>query len=106
MRDKFDVAFANDDTDADRHWHRTRSNGQMNLNHTTSLRRSPICSRTARNGGDSAVGKTIVSSAIIDRVKGNRQAVENPVRFKWFVERPQRRFCSDLPARKAPARRS
>jgi phosphoglucomutase len=87
MRDKFDVAFAND-TDADRHGVVTRSNGLMNPNHYLA---AAICYLFANRPdwrADSAVGKTIVSSGIIDRVaaKLGRKLVETPVGFKWFVD--------------------
>jgi phosphoglucomutase len=87
MRDKFDVAFAND-TDADRHGIVTRSNGLMNPNHFLAAGIAYLFEHRPEWGRDSAVGKTIVSSAIIDRVakKLGRKLVETPVGFKWFVE--------------------
>jgi phosphoglucomutase len=87
MRDTFDVAFAND-TDADRHGIVTRSNGLMNPNHYLAAAISYLFANRPQWRGDSAVGKTIVSSAIIDRVakKIGRQLVETPVGFKWFVD--------------------
>jgi len=87
MRDRFDVAFAND-TDADRHGIVTRSNGLMNPNHYLAAAISYLFENRPQWRGDSAVGKTIVSSAIIDRVakKLGRPLVETPVGFKWFVE--------------------
>jgi phosphoglucomutase len=87
MRDKFDVAFAND-TDADRHGIVTRSNGLMNPNHYLAAAISYLFENRPNWGRDSAVGKTIVSSAIIDRVasKLGRRLVETPVGFKWFVD--------------------
>ncbi len=87
MRDKFDVAFAND-TDADRHGIVTRSNGLMNPNHFLAAAISYLFANRPQWRGDSAVGKTIVSSAIIDRVaqKLGRRLVETPVGFKWFVD--------------------
>jgi phosphoglucomutase len=87
MRDKFDVAFAND-TDADRHGIVTRSNGLMNPNHYLAAAIAYLFENRPRWRGDSAVGKTIVSSAIIDRVakKLGRPLVETPVGFKWFVD--------------------
>jgi phosphoglucomutase len=87
LRDKFDVAFAND-TDADRHGIVTRSNGLMNPNHYLAAAISYLFANRPQWRGDSAVGKTIVSSAIIDRVakKLGRQLVETPVGFKWFVD--------------------
>jgi phosphoglucomutase len=87
MRDKFDVAFAND-TDADRHGIVTRSNGLMNPNHFLAAAIAYLFAHRPGWGADCAVGKTIVSSAIIDRVakKLGRRLVETPVGFKWFVE--------------------
>jgi phosphoglucomutase len=87
MREKFDVAFAND-TDADRHGIVTRSNGLMNPNHFLAAAISYLFQNRPQWRSDSAVGKTIVSSAIIDRVaqKLGRRLVETPVGFKWFVD--------------------
>ena len=87
MREKFDVAFAND-TDADRHGIVTRSNGLMNPNHFLAAAIAFLFEHRPQWRKDSAVGKTIVSSAIIDRVakKIGRQVVETPVGFKWFVD--------------------
>jgi phosphoglucomutase len=87
MRDNFDVAFAND-TDADRHGIVTRSNGLMNPNHYLAVAISYLYGNRPDWGSGCAVGKTIVSSGIIDRVaaKLGRQLVEVPVGFKWFVE--------------------
>jgi phosphoglucomutase len=87
MRDKFDVAFAND-TDADRHGIVTRSNGLMNPNHFLATAIAYLFAQRPKWGKEAAIGKTIVSSSIIDRVarKLNRKLVETPVGFKWFVE--------------------
>jgi phosphoglucomutase len=87
MRDRFDVAFAND-TDADRHGIVTRSNGLMNPNHYLAAAIAYLFENRPQWGSNSAVGKTIVSSAIIDRVakKLGRRLVETPVGFKWFVD--------------------
>jgi phosphoglucomutase len=87
MRDSFDVAFAND-TDADRHGIVTRSGGLMNPNHYLASAISYLFAHRPNWGRDAAVGKTIVSSAIIDRVvkKMGRRLVETPVGFKWFVD--------------------
>jgi phosphoglucomutase len=87
MRDKFDVAFAND-TDADRHGIVTRSNGLMNPNHYLAAAIAYLFDNRPGWNNNSAVGKTIVSSAIIDRVaaKLGRKLVETPVGFKWFVD--------------------
>ncbi|WP_022721369.1 alpha-D-glucose phosphate-specific phosphoglucomutase, partial [Rhodopseudomonas sp. B29] len=87
MRDDFDVAFAND-TDADRHGIVTRSNGLMNPNHYLSVAISYLFAHRPQWGANSAIGKTAVSSAMIDRVaaKIGRKVVETPVGFKWFVD--------------------
>jgi phosphoglucomutase len=87
MRDKFDVAFAND-TDADRHGIVTGSNGLMNPNHYLAAAIAYLFEHRPGWNKGSAVGKTIVSSAIIDRVaaKLGRKLVETPVGFKWFVD--------------------
>jgi phosphoglucomutase len=87
LRNKFDVAFAND-TDADRHGVVTRSNGLMNPNHYLAAAISYLFANRPDWRADSAVGKTIVSSGIIDRVarKLGRKLVETPVGFKWFVD--------------------
>src|SRR5712675_1144747 len=87
MRDKFDVAFAND-TDADRHGIVTRSSGLMNPNYYLAVAISYLCQNRSGWRGDSAIGKTAVSSGMIDRVaaKLRRKLVEVPVGFKWFVD--------------------
>jgi len=87
MRDKFDVAFAND-TDADRHGIVTRSSGLMNPNHYLAAAIAYLFEHRPQWRKDAAIGKTIVSSSIINRVakKMNRKLVETPVGFKWFVE--------------------
>ena len=87
MRDRFDVAFAND-TDADRHGIVTRTGGLMNPNHFLAAAIAYLFGHRPQWGSEAAIGKTIVSSSIIDRVAGklNRKLVETPVGFKWFVE--------------------
>src|ERR1700674_1130427 len=87
MRDRFDVAFAND-TDADRHGIVTRSNGLMNPSHYLAAAIAYLFENRPGWRKDSAVGKTIVSSAIIDRVaaKLGRKLVATPVGFQWFVD--------------------
>jgi phosphoglucomutase len=87
MRDRFDVAFAND-TDADRHGIVTGSNGLMNPNHYLAAAIAYLFANRPQWRANSAVGKTIVSSAIIDRVakKLGRGLIETPVGFKWFVD--------------------
>ncbi|WP_322514064.1 phosphoglucomutase (alpha-D-glucose-1,6-bisphosphate-dependent) [Rhodopseudomonas palustris] len=87
MRDDFDVAFAND-TDADRHGVVTRSSGLMNPNHYLAVAISYLFANRPEWGANAAIGKTAVSSAMIDRVaaKIGRKVVETPVGFKWFVD--------------------
>jgi phosphoglucomutase len=87
MSGKFDVAFAND-TDADRHGIVTRSSGLMNPNHYLAAAISYLYENRPDWSRGCAVGKTVVSSGIIDRVtaKLGRKLVELPVGFKWFVD--------------------
>ena len=87
MRDRFDVAFAND-TDADRHGIVTRSSGLMNPNHYLAAASAYLFANRPGWREDAAIGKTVVSSAIIDRVATElgRRLVEVPVGFKWFVD--------------------
>jgi phosphoglucomutase len=87
MRENFDVAFAND-TDADRHGIVCRSSGLMNPNHYLAAAISYLCQNRPGWRGDLAVGKTVVSSGMIDRVAGRlgRKLLEVPVGFKWFVD--------------------
>ena len=85
LKDRFDVAFAND-TDADRHGIVTASAGLMNPNHFLSAAIEYLYGH--RDFGPAvAVGKTLVSSSMIDRVAGQlgRKLLEVPVGFKWFV---------------------
>jgi phosphoglucomutase len=86
LRDRFDVAFAND-TDHDRHGIVTPTGGLMNPNHYLAAAISYLFRHRSQWRRDTAVGKTIVSSSIIDRVtaKLGRRLVEVPVGFKWFV---------------------
>ncbi|MBB1093218.1 alpha-D-glucose phosphate-specific phosphoglucomutase [Rhodopseudomonas palustris] len=87
MRDDFDVAFAND-TDADRHGIVTRSSGLMNPNHYLAVAIAYLFANRPEWSASAAIGKTAVSSAMIDRVaaKIGRRVVETPVGFKWFVD--------------------
>jgi phosphoglucomutase len=86
MRDKFDVAFAND-TDADRHGIVCPS-GLMTPNSYLAAAIAFLYENRPRWRPDSAIGKTVVSSAMIDRIasKLGRKLVEVPVGFKWFSE--------------------
>jgi phosphoglucomutase len=87
LREKFDVAFAND-TDADRHGIVARSSGLMNPNHYLAVAIAYLWGSRTDWSSTCAVGKTIVSSALIDRVARQigRKLVEVPVGFKWFVD--------------------
>ena len=86
LRDKFDIAFAND-TDADRHGIVTRTAGLMPPNHYLAAAIAYLFPHRPRWRAAAAVGKTVVSSAIIDRVAAGigRRLYEVPVGFKWFV---------------------
>ncbi|MGE5663036.1 MAG: phosphoglucomutase, alpha-D-glucose phosphate-specific, partial [Deltaproteobacteria bacterium] len=86
MKDRFDVAFAND-TDNDRHGIVTPSAGLLNPNHFLAAAVSHLFGNRPGWPAGAAVGKTVVSSALIDRVAARlgRRLVEVPVGFKWFV---------------------
>jgi phosphoglucomutase len=86
MRDRFDVAFGND-TDADRHGIVTPTAGLMNPNHYLAVAISYLFKHRDRWPKNAAVGKTVVSSSLIDRVAAGlgRRLFEVPVGFKWFV---------------------
>ncbi|HLK11385.1 MAG TPA: phosphoglucomutase (alpha-D-glucose-1,6-bisphosphate-dependent) [Candidatus Binatia bacterium] len=85
LRDRFDLAFGND-ADADRHGIVTPS-GLMNPNHVLAVAVWYLFRHRPGWRADAAVGKTLVSSAMIDRVAAavGRRVVEVPVGFKWFV---------------------
>jgi phosphoglucomutase len=87
MRDRFDVAFAND-ADHDRHGIVTPTAGLMNPNHYLAVMISYLFTHRRAWSTAAAVGKTVVSSSIIDRVSKRlgRRVVEVPVGFKWFVD--------------------
>jgi phosphoglucomutase len=87
LRDRFDVAFAND-ADADRHGIVTRGRGLLEPNHYLSAAISYLFANRPGWPPSAGVGKTLVSSAMIDRVAGKlkRALVEVPVGFKWFVD--------------------
>ncbi|MDX5627871.1 MULTISPECIES: phosphoglucomutase (alpha-D-glucose-1,6-bisphosphate-dependent) [unclassified Brenneria] len=86
LRDKFDLAFAND-PDYDRHGIVTPA-GLMNPNHYLAVAINYLFQHRPQWGESVAVGKTLVSSAMIDRVVADlgRKLVEVPVGFKWFVD--------------------
>lgn len=87
LKSKFDVAFAND-TDADRHGIVARSSGLMNPNHYLATAIDYLFRHRPDWSAKAAIGKTMVSSSVIDRVAArlNRKLVEVPVGFKWFVD--------------------
>jgi phosphoglucomutase len=87
LKDRFDVAFASD-TDADRHGVVSHSHGLLEPNHYLSVAISYLFANRPQWSPTVAVGKTVVSSSMIDRVvkKLGRKLVEVPVGFKWFVE--------------------
>jgi phosphoglucomutase len=86
LRDKFDIAFGND-TDADRHGIVTRGAGLMPPNHYLAVAIAYLFRRRTAWRADAAIGKTVVSSSMIDRVALalGRKLAEVPVGFKWFV---------------------
>jgi phosphoglucomutase len=87
LKDKFDLAFACD-TDHDRHGIVTRSSGLLNPNHYLAAAISYLYRNRAKWSEGAGVGKTMVSSSIIDRVAVmlGRRLMEVPVGFKWFVD--------------------
>ncbi|ATB29702.1 phosphoglucomutase (alpha-D-glucose-1,6-bisphosphate-dependent) [Melittangium boletus] len=87
LKDRYDIAFGND-TDSDRHGIVTRSVGLMNPNHYLSVAIDYLFSHRPGWNKDAGVGKTLVSSSMIDRVARDigRRVVEVPVGFKWFVD--------------------
>jgi phosphoglucomutase len=87
MKDRFDVAFGND-ADTDRHGIVTPAAGLMNPNHYLAVAVSYLFQNRSGWRADAAVGKTLVSSSLIDRVAASlgRRLAEVPVGFKWFVD--------------------
>ncbi|MBI5385122.1 MAG: alpha-D-glucose phosphate-specific phosphoglucomutase [Verrucomicrobia bacterium] len=86
LKDRFDVAFGTD-PDADRHGIVTPSAGLMNPNHYLAVAINYLLRNRPQWSAASAVGKTVVSSSLIDRVVADlgRTLCEVPVGFKWFV---------------------
>jgi phosphoglucomutase len=86
LKDRFRVAFAND-PDSDRHGIVTRSAGLMNPNHVLAVAIRYLLGHRPHWPAHAAVGKTLVSSSLIDRVveRLGRRLYEVPVGFKWFV---------------------
>ncbi len=87
LKERFDVAFASD-TDADRHGIVSHSQGLLEPNHYLSVAIAYLFANRPQWSATVAVGKTLVSSSMIDRVAARvkRRLVEVPVGFKWFVE--------------------
>ncbi|MGB4676460.1 MAG: phosphoglucomutase (alpha-D-glucose-1,6-bisphosphate-dependent) [Aggregatilineales bacterium] len=87
LKDQFDIAFGND-PDYDRHGIVTRSAGLMNPNHYLAVAVWYLFQNRPGWGAEAAVGKTLVSSSMIDRVARllGRELCEVPVGFKWFVD--------------------
>ena len=85
-KDKYDVSWACD-TDHDRHGVVAKSVGLLNPNHYLSVSIEYLFQNRQQWSKDAAVGKTLVSSSMIDRVAGGigRKVLEVPVGFKWFV---------------------
>ncbi|MFL5319532.1 MAG: phosphoglucomutase, alpha-D-glucose phosphate-specific, partial [Myxococcaceae bacterium] len=86
LKDRFDLAFGND-TDSDRHGIVTKSSGLMNPNHYLSAAIHYLFKNRPGWGTNAGIGKTLVSSSMIDRMAKElgRKLVEVPVGFKWFV---------------------
>jgi phosphoglucomutase len=86
LKDQFEIAFAND-PDADRHGIVTRSMGLMNPNHYLAVAIHYLLAQRPGWPQSAAIGKTLVSSGLIDRVVAamKRNLCEVPVGFKWFV---------------------
>ena len=87
LKDQFDIAIGND-PDFDRHGIVTRSGGLMNPNHYLAVAINYLLSNRPDWPASLAIGKTLVSSALIDRVVAarGRKLCEVPVGFKWFVD--------------------
>ena len=86
LKDRYDLSFGND-TDFDRHGIVTPSVGLMNPNHYLCVAISYLFANRSGWSGGAAIGKTLVSSSMIDRIAqaAGRKLVEVPVGFKWFV---------------------
>ena len=87
LKDQFDIAWGND-ADVDRHGIVTPSVGLMNPNHYLAVAIQYLLSHRPRWSADAAIGKTLVSSGMIDRVVNGlgRKMLEVPVGFKWFSQ--------------------
>jgi phosphoglucomutase len=86
LKDDFDIAFGND-PDYDRHGIVTKSSGLLNPNHYLAVAINYLYTHREGWRKDAAIGKTLVSSSMIDRVAADlgRELQEVPVGFKWFV---------------------
>ena len=106
-RARYDIATGND-ADSDRHGIVTPDAGLMNPNHFLAVAIEYLYSHRDGWSRDAAIGKTLVSSSMIDRVAESlgRRLVEVPVGFKWFVPGPARRLGRASAARSRRARRS
>jgi phosphoglucomutase len=87
LKDNFDIAFGND-TDVDRHGIVTKGEGLLNPNHYLAVAVWYLFQNRPNWRKDAVVGKTLVSSSMIDRVAVHlgRELSEVPVGFKWFVD--------------------
>jgi phosphoglucomutase len=87
LKDKFDIAFGND-PDVDRHGIVTKSAGLLNPNHFLAVAIWYLFQNRPAWGPSASVGKTLVSTSMIDRVAAHlgKKLSEVPVGFKWFVE--------------------
>ncbi|MEJ7713803.1 MAG: phosphoglucomutase (alpha-D-glucose-1,6-bisphosphate-dependent) [Pyrinomonadaceae bacterium] len=87
LKDRFDIAFAND-PDSDRHGIVTRTGGLMNPNHYLAAAIFYLFGHRSEWKSETAIGKTVVSSSMINRVAARlkRRLIEVPVGFKWFVD--------------------
>ncbi len=87
LKDSFDIAFGND-PDYDRHGIVTNTAGLLNPNHYLAVAVQYLFENREKWGKETAVGKTLVSSAMIDRIASDLKKAlwEVPVGFKWFVD--------------------
>jgi phosphoglucomutase len=87
LKDRYDLAFGND-ADSDRHGIVTRTAGLLDPNHYLAVAVSWLFASRTGWGAQVAVGKTLVTSSLVDRVarRLGRRLVEVPVGFKWFVD--------------------
>jgi phosphoglucomutase len=86
LKDRYAIAFGND-PDSDRHGIVTPSSGLMNPNHYLAVAIQYLLAHRSNWSRNAAIGKTVVSSSMIDRVvkASNRKLLETPVGFKWFA---------------------